>query len=55
MQKYQGGGGGGLPALLYVVDAVWFVYTRRRLIDLSLIAGTSGASQSRSCPVVVSK
>ena len=29
-----------LRAGKYVLDAVWFVYTCRRLIDLSLIAGT---------------
>ena len=33
----------------YVLDAVCFVYTCRRLIDLSLIAGTRLASRSRPC------
>ena len=38
---------GGLPVEEYVFDAVWFVYTCRRLIDLTLFPGTATDHSAR--------
>ena len=48
-EDVNGGGDAVAKKLRYVVDAVWFVYTCRRLIYRTMITGTAQPAFALAC------